>query len=112
MEMLEVLNDGTVIGVDSVTIRIDGNKNFEYAKVSATTVDGAIYIIKYGDLNLLTDGFIMSETIKGHSDNYIELLRLIRNNYKAIVSSIRDIKNGREIVQNLNWIEGFSVSKN
>lgn len=107
--MIDVIN-GQPITVDSVVIRIDGNKDYEYAKTSATVVDGAIYIIDDTSLQLLNDGFVLSEILKGRSDNYISLLNLVIRNYKGIRRAIELVKKNGETIKNINWIDGFSVS--
>lgn len=101
-----------------VTIRIDGNKDYEYAKETVTLIDGVIYIVD-GDvgfenvgrfsLHLLNRPYI-EYAEKVYSSNYKELLELIFDNYFDVVMAIKHcVKTGRKM-EYIAGVEGLTVS--
>ena len=104
-----LIGDNKVI--TAYTVVIDG---VIHSKVTVKVIDGAIYVIKdtlkNAKLVLLTDGFILSESlIENISDEYISLLRLIKENYNAIKIAIKFCENTGKTITNINGISQLTV---
>ena len=99
-----------------VTIRIDGNKDYDYAKETLTLINDVIYIVESNcdgrlSLHLLNDGYIKYAQTK-YSDNVPELLKLIINNYYDIAMGIKFIQKSKDgsYIKNVANIQGLTIS--
>ena len=97
-----------------VTVRIDGNKNYVYAKEHLTLIDNVIYVVEKGynsrlSLHLLNDGYIEYAHIK-YSNNVTELLKLIKEHYYDIVVAIKFVEINGGIREDIGNIQGFTIS--
>jgi hypothetical protein len=97
-----------------MTIRIDGNPDYEYAKTTLTLIDGVLYVVEtnFGgrlSFHLLNDGYIAYAYIQ-YSDNLPKLLELIKANYYDIVIAMKFIAKNGGIVKDVGYIKGLTVS--
>lgn len=97
-----------------VTVRIDGNKNYDYAKTTLTLIDNVIYVVEHDisrlSLHLLNDGYI-TYAYTQYSDNLPKLLELIKEHYYDIVVGIKFIQKVKHgLIENVSGIQGLTIS--
>lgn len=98
-----------------VTVRIDGNKDYDYAKEHLTLIDNVIYVVEEHcngrlSLHLLNDGYIEYAREK-YSDNVPKLLELIKQHYYDVVVTIKFIqKIEHGLVEDIGGVRGFTIS--
>lgn len=98
-----------------VTVRIDGNKDYDYAKTTLTLIDNVIYVVEHNfgnrlSLHLLNDGYIAYTYIQ-YSDNLPKLLELIKEHYYDIVVGIKFIQKVEHgLIENVSGIQGLTIS--
>lgn len=98
-----------------VTVRIDGNKDYDYAKEHLTLIDNVIYVVETNlngrlSLHLLNDGYI-AYTYAKYSDNVPKLLELVKQHYYDVVMAIKFIQKVKHgIVTDVSGIQGLTIS--
>lgn len=97
-----------------VTVRIDGNKDYTYAKQHLTLIDDVIYVVEkdFGrlTLHLLNDGYIKYAR-REYSENVYELLKLIKDHYYDVFMAIKFVQKVEHgLIEDVGHIQGLTVS--
>ena len=97
-----------------VTVRIDSNSNYEYAKQHLTLIDDVIYVVESDikgrlSLHLLNDGYI-AYTYSKYSDNVPKLLELVKQHYSDIYTAIKICQATGKSIINVGNVKGLSIT--
>lgn len=98
-----------------VTVRIDGNRDYEYAKQHLTLINDVIYVVETDlngrlSLHLLNNGYI-TYTYSKYSENVPELLKLIKKHYHDVVMAIKFIqKMEHGLITDVADVKGLTIS--
>lgn len=98
-----------------MTIRIDGNPDYEYAKTTLTLIDNVLYVVEHNfggrlSLHLLNKGYIAYAYIQ-YSSNLPKLLELVIEHYYDIVTAMKFIeKVEHSIINDVGNVRGLTVS--